>query len=108
MATICAGPNPSLPYPVRRFASSNQGVEMAKAEKIIVYEKPTCTTCRQLARILREAGVEYEAVDYIVDPISRDELTRLLELMGMAPRELLRRRAKRYREQIGRASCRGR
>jgi len=71
---------------------------MAKAEKIIVYEKPTCTTCRQLARILREAGVEYEAVDYIVDPISRDELTRLLELMGMAPRELLRRREKRYRE----------
>ena len=47
-------------------------------ERIIVYEKPTCTTCRQLAKILREAGIEYEAVNYLLDPIPRDELARRL------------------------------
>jgi len=67
-------------------------------ERIIVYEKPTCTTCRQLAKILREAGVEYEAINYLLDPISRDELKRLIGLMGISPRELLRTREAAYRE----------
>src|SRR5690606_734243 len=65
---------------------------------IIVYEKPTCTTCRQLAKILREAGVEYEAVDYHIDPIPRDELERLIGMMGISPRGLLRTREAAYRE----------
>lgn len=53
---------------------------MAAADRIIVYQKPTCTTCRQLAKLLREAGIEYEAIDYLLDPIPRKELVRLHEL----------------------------
>ena len=34
---------------------------MQRDERIIVYEKPTCTTCRRLAKLLRENGIEYEA-----------------------------------------------
>jgi arsenate reductase len=77
---------------------------MAADERIIVYEKPTCTTCRQLAQLLREAGVEYEAVDYLLDPIPRDELARLVGMMGISVRELLRTREAAYRELgLGRA-----
>lgn len=77
---------------------------MAAADRIIVYQKPTCTTCRQLAKLLREAGIEYEAIDYLLDPIPRKELVRLLELMGISPRELLRTREAAYRELgLGRA-----
>lgn len=77
---------------------------MPRDERIIVYEKPTCTTCRQLANILREAGVEYEAVDYFLDPIPRAELARLIGLMGISARELLRTREETYRELgLGRA-----
>lgn len=71
---------------------------MTTDDRIIVYEKPTCTTCRQLAKILREAGVEYEAVDYHIDPIPRDELERLIGMMGISPRGLLRTREAAYRE----------
>jgi arsenate reductase len=84
---------------------SNQEEErvMTMAERILVYEKPTCTTCRQLAKLLRESGVEYEAIDYLLDPIPREELARLIGKMGISVRELLRTREAAYRElELGR------
>ena len=58
--------------------------------RITVYEKPTCTTCRKVHAALVESGVDFDAVDYYVQPIPRDELVTLLRKMKMAPRELLR------------------
>lgn len=31
---------------------------------LVVYEKPTCTTCRKLSLLLAERGIEPERVDY--------------------------------------------
>jgi len=77
---------------------------MTANDRITVYEKPTCTTCRKLAKLLREAGVEYGAVNYIVNPIPREELVRLIRMMGISARELLRTREPAYRElDLGRA-----
>lgn len=77
---------------------------MANDDRIIVYEKPTCTTCRKLAKLLREAGIEYEAVNYLLEPIPREELARLIRMMGISPRELLRKGEPAYRELgLGRA-----
>ena len=58
--------------------------------KITVYQKPTCTTCRQVHAALRDAGVDFQAVDYYTDPISRTKLKELLRKMGISARELLR------------------
>jgi len=58
--------------------------------KITIYQKPTCTTCRQVHAALRDAGVDFEAVDYYTDPIPKTKLRELLRKMGMSPRELLR------------------
>jgi arsenate reductase (glutaredoxin) len=58
--------------------------------KITVYQKPTCTTCRQVHAALRDAGVDFEAVDYYTDPIPKAKLRELLRKMGMTARELLR------------------
>ena len=58
--------------------------------RIVIYQKPTCTTCRQVYAALKESGVDFEAVDYYVDPIPKAKLKDLLRKMGMSPRELLR------------------
>jgi arsenate reductase len=58
--------------------------------RIVIYQKPTCTTCRQVYNALKESGVDFEAVDYYVDPIPKAKLKDLLRKMGMSPRELLR------------------
>jgi arsenate reductase len=58
--------------------------------RIVVYQKPTCTTCRQVYKALKESGVDFEAVDYYTDPIPETKLKDLLRKLGMSPRELLR------------------
>ena len=58
--------------------------------KIVIYQKPTCTTCRQVHAALVENGVDFEAVDYYVDPIPKKKLLDLLRKMHLSPRELLR------------------
>jgi arsenate reductase len=57
---------------------------------ITIYQKPTCTTCRQVHAALRDAGVDFEAIDYYTDPIPRTKLKELLRKMGLSARELLR------------------
>lgn len=57
---------------------------------VTVYEKRTCTTCRRLVQLLEEMGVPFERVDYVVEPIPRATLARLLELAGLAPADVVR------------------
>ena len=64
---------------------------------ITVYQKPTCTTCRQVYNALREAQVDFKAVDYYTDPIPRPKLEALIRKMGITPRELLRTKEPAYR-----------
>lgn len=58
--------------------------------KITIYQKPTCTTCRQVYTALKEKGVDFDAVDYYLDPIPKTKLKELLKKMGMSASELLR------------------
>ena len=58
--------------------------------KVTVYQKPTCTTCRQVHAALKESGVDFDAVNYYLDPIPRARLGELLRKMRLSARELLR------------------
>jgi arsenate reductase len=67
-------------------------------EKITVYEKPTCTTCRKVAKALLENGVDFEKVNYYIEPFSKTKLKSLLKKMKMKPSEILRKNEKIYKE----------
>lgn len=60
--------------------------------RLTVYEKSTCTTCRKLAKKLTEYGVEFEKVNYYIEPFSKIKLKALLKKMNLKPSELLRRK----------------
>lgn len=66
--------------------------------KIVIYQKPTCTTCRQVYAALKASGVDFESVDYYLDPIPKAKLKDLLRKMGMKPRDLLRTKEGVYKE----------
>lgn len=66
--------------------------------KITVYQKPTCTTCRQVHTVLKESGVDFESVNYYVDPISKTKLKELLKKMGISAAQLLRKKEAIYKE----------
>jgi len=59
---------------------------------LVVYEKPTCSTCRKLRELLAARGVEFESIDYHVSPLTEAELRELLRKVGGRPRDLLRMR----------------
>ena len=65
--------------------------------KITVYQKPTCTTCRQVHAALKESGVSFDAVNYYVDPIPKTKLRELLRKMGLSARDLLRTKEAMYK-----------
>ena len=65
--------------------------------KITVYQKPTCTTCRQVHAALKEAGVDFDAVDYYTEPLDAPKLRALLRKMGMPARALLRTKEAQYK-----------
>ena len=58
--------------------------------ELTVYEKRTCTTCRKLARLLEERGVDFDRVDYHVEPLPREKIAELVRKTGRPARELLR------------------
>jgi len=68
------------------------------SDQIKVYEKPTCTKCREMDRFLRESGVDFSKVNYYLEPLSKKQLTELLRKMKLKPRDLLRTSEPIYRE----------
>jgi arsenate reductase len=57
---------------------------------LVVYEQPTCSNCKRLARILSERGIDFERVDYHVEPLPAERIRALLAKCGVRPRDALR------------------
>ena len=68
------------------------------SDKITVYQKPTCSKCRQTLARLSECEVEFEAINYYETPLNEQGLRELINKLGIAPRELLRKDEAVYRE----------
>jgi arsenate reductase len=65
---------------------------------IVVYEKRTCTTCRKLAALLAERGIDFERVEYHVEGLDEPTIRDLLAKAGVPAAELLRMREDGARE----------
>ena len=66
--------------------------------KLRIYIKPTCTTCRKAIKILNEEGTDFEAINYYEKPFSKKGLTELIKKLNIAPKDLLRRNEKIYKD----------
>jgi arsenate reductase (glutaredoxin) len=77
---------------VKAFGSVNAVAEL------MVYEKRTCTTCKNLALLLEERGIDFDRVDYHVEPLSEGEIRELVGKTGRPARELFRTREPVYGE----------
>jgi arsenate reductase len=66
--------------------------------ELMVYEKRTCTTCRNLAELLEQRGIDFDRVDFHVEPLSADEIRELVRKTGLPARDLFRAREPVYEE----------
>ena len=59
---------------------------------ITIYQKPACTTCKEVYQILKEANTDFDAVDYFTDPIPKAKLRELIQKLGLPVEELIRKK----------------
>ncbi len=65
---------------------------------VTIYHNPRCTKSRQTLALLQEKGIEAEIIEYLKTPPDEATLKRILSLLGLAPRELMRRQESVYKE----------
>ncbi len=58
--------------------------------EITIYQKPTCSTCREAVRLVRESGKSFTAVNYYEQPFTKSRLKTLLKKAGLSARDILR------------------
>ena len=68
------------------------------AEKITIWHNPRCSKSRASYNLLKEHLGEFETREYLKDPPTHQELKKLLKMLGMKPRELMRKNEKIYKE----------
>lgn len=63
---------------------------------VTIYHNPACGTSRNTLALIRATGIEPRVVAYLAEPPSREELLSLIVRMGIAPRDLLRKKGTPY------------
>ncbi len=65
---------------------------------VTIYHNPRCSKSRQTLQLLHDRAIEPEIVEYLGRPPSTAQLKEILDLLGLAPRELMRRKEAPYTE----------
>jgi arsenate reductase len=68
------------------------------SDEIKVYQKPTCSKCRETLGMLKERGVQFESINYYQQPLTAGQLGDLIKKLGVTPRDLLRKGEQVYRD----------
>ena len=68
------------------------------SEKVRIFHNPRCSKCRLTMDILNDKGIDATVVEYLNTPPNSEELTEVLDLLGIEPRELMRKHEAPYKE----------
>lgn len=66
--------------------------------KPLIYHNPACGTLRNTLAMIEASGEAPEVIEYLKTPPSRERLVELIAMIGITPRELLRRKGTPYDE----------
>lgn len=55
-----------------------------------IYHNPRCSKSRQGLAILEDSKLTFETIKYLDTPISKEELTNIIKLLGISPIDLVR------------------
>ena len=65
---------------------------------ITIYHNPRCSKSRRALALLRDRGLEPRILEYLKTTPDTATLERLLDTLGLEPRELMRKKEKEFRE----------
>ena len=64
---------------------------------VTIYHNPRCSKSRQTLALLQEKGIEPKIVTYLDNPPSADELGSILTMLGVEPRDAMRKKEEPYK-----------
>jgi arsenate reductase len=67
-------------------------------DTITIYHNPRCSKSRATLELLKSGGKEPQLVEYLKEPPTAETLAGILDMLGMEPRDLMRKKEKEYRE----------
>ena len=65
---------------------------------LTIYHNPRCSKSRQTLAMLQERGLEPTVIEYLKTPPDASTLKDLLRMLGLAPRDLMRKGETAYKE----------
>ncbi|MEN8170216.1 MAG: arsenate reductase (glutaredoxin) [Pseudomonadota bacterium] len=63
-----------------------------------IYHNPRCSKSRQTLQLLEDRKISAEIVEYLNTPPSKEELSDILNMLGLEPRQLMRTKETEYKE----------
>ena len=67
--------------------------------EITIWHNPRCSKSRQTLQLIEDRGLEPTIVEYLRTPPSTEELEQVLRMLGLEPRDLMRKKEAAYKEQ---------
>jgi arsenate reductase (glutaredoxin) len=59
-------------------------------KKVTIWHNPRCSKSRETLALLRDSNIEPEILEYLQSPPTATEISHVLTLLGLEPRELMR------------------
>ncbi|NVJ61356.1 MAG: arsenate reductase (glutaredoxin) [Gammaproteobacteria bacterium] len=63
-----------------------------------IYHNPRCSKSRQTLELLQSKGIEPKVVEYLKTPPSANALKNIIKLLGVSPRDIMRKKEAEYKE----------
>ena len=64
---------------------------------IEIYHNPRCSKSRQTLQLLQDKGIDPDVVEYLKTPPDKATLEQILDMLGLEPRELMRKKEQEYK-----------
>jgi arsenate reductase len=65
---------------------------------VVIYHNPRCSKSRQTLSLLEPQGVKIDIIEYLNSPPDKQTLTDIIKKLGIAPRDLLRKKEDEYKQ----------
>ena len=62
-----------------------------------IYQKPTCSTCRKVIKIMEESGKLFHAINYYEKPLTKSKLKALIRKGGLKAKDVMRSKEELYK-----------
>ena len=85
---------------MNQFSSPACSLHEFEQDVLTVYHNPNCSKSRATLELARASGRPVEVIEYLKSPPSAAELARIIALLGIAPRELVRRGEPVFRDRL--------